>query len=202
MNFYELFEASKEKEEKSEKAGEYQDVAIADPKAAIALKQARAKYTYAQSDLEAFVKMMQDQEEKDQQEIDNLEADTERQEEEIQQAEKEIRELEKREAQDTAKNNAKINKLNKEIDLQNRLIQTLNTKEQGYEKALAQYADRIEKINADLTDLEDRMGGIKGFRARPKSKAPPLPKPSDFAVGQAAFQRTQRDGGIPDLDTE
>ena len=126
MNFYELFEASKDKEEQSKKAGEYQDVTIADPKAAIALKQARAKYTYAQSDLEAFVKMVQDEEEKDNAEIEKLEQDTERQ-------EKEIQDLEDKGNRSTSV----ISKLEKENDLLQKQIKILNSKETAYEKKVS-----------------------------------------------------------------
>ena len=95
MNFYELFEKKEDKKHQ-------QDVTISDPKAALALKQARAKYTYADSDLEAFVKMTQDKEEEEDKEIAKLDRDTERQERKIKSNDEHIRDLEAKEKHDAA----------------------------------------------------------------------------------------------------
>ena len=170
MNFYELFEKKEDKDS--------QDVTIADPKAALALKQARAKYTYAKSDLEAFVKMVQDEEEQDQREIEKFEADTERQ-------EQDIKDLENKEAKSTAV----ISKLEKENDLLQKQIKTLNSKETAYEKkvgAMAQaekiYKNRIETLQKDLSDLEKRLQGLPGFKSKPIKEPKRLPEPEDFAI--------------------
>jgi len=158
MNFYELFEASKEKEEQAKKAGEYQDVTIADPKAALALKQARARYTYADSDLEAFVKMTQDKEEEEDKEIEKLEKDTERQ-------ENEIKDLEAKERQ-TDKN---IEKLEKENDLQDKHISKLSRMVDEFEKLADRYKTAILAFNDQLDDIEDRLSKMKGIETPPSS---------------------------------
>jgi len=164
MNFYELFEASKDKEKKHT-----QDVDIADPKVAYELHKARTRYSYAQSDLEAFVKMVQDEEEADQKEFDKLEKDTERQESEIKDLEHQAR-----------INSAEINKLEKENDI-------LNAKETGYEKKInamtaaeAMYKNRIETLQNDLTDLERRLKNVPDFIPKAGRDYPELPAPTEL----------------------
>ena len=159
MNFYELFE-------KKDDNGHSQDVDIADPKAALALKQARAKYTYAKSDLEAFVKMVQDEEEEDQKEFDKLEKETERQ-------ESDIKDLEHKEQSYSAN----IEKLEKENDLLQKQITTLKKREADYEKVVNNlskvaptYSKKIDALQKELDDLEFGLRGVKGFRATPRTK--------------------------------
>jgi chromosome segregation ATPase len=170
MNFYELFE--KKDNDSNDKA--HQEVTIADPKAALALKQARAKYTYAKSDLEAFVKMTQDDEEKDQEEIEKIEADNEKQEQEIQ-------DLEDKEN----RSRAVISKLEKENDLQDQSIRNLTRTEQEYEKVinkLPAYSAKVRDLEKQIADLEHRLQGVAGFVPGGKKSKIRLPDPSEFAI--------------------
>ena len=169
MNFYELFEKKEDKDHQ-------QDVTIADPKAALALKQARARYTYAKSDLEAFVKMVQDDEEKDQEEFEKIEA-------ELTSTEDEVKDLEAKERQ-TDQN---ISKLEQENELQDKHIQTLNAKETAYEKKIDamtraenEYKSQIERLQKSLNDLETRVAkSIKGFKPV-QHKFTRLPNPEEL----------------------
>jgi len=169
MNFYELFE--KKEEDKKQ-----QDVTISDPKAALALKQARAKYTYADSDLEAFVKMTQDKEEEEDKEIAKLDRDTERQERKIKSNDEHIRDLEAKEKHDAAE----ISKLEKENDIQDQRLQTLSAKEKQYEKMAQSYNDWAKQIGNELADLENRLAKVKGYKpsSRPIPTAPAAPAPT------------------------
>jgi len=187
MNFYELFE---KKDDPSTDEKEHQEVTIADPKAAVALKQARAKYTYAKSDLEAFVKMTQDKEEEEDAEIakldretEKLEKETDRQEAEIQQAEKEIKDLENKEAMYAGA----INKLKQENDLQDKLIKSLQSAKKEFTTMADEYDTWAQRISNDLLDLENRLRNVKGFVPGKLSslKTPGSPKkqpPPDFSI--------------------
>jgi hypothetical protein len=64
MKLFELFEDDGEKS---------QDTNIRDPLARRIMDKARAKYAYTESDLEAFVKLMQDEQERDKTNIRDLE---------------------------------------------------------------------------------------------------------------------------------
>ena len=150
MNFYELFE-------KKEDNKHQQDVTISDPKAALALKQARAKYTYADSDLEAFVKMTQDKEEEEDKEISKVER-------EVQHAEKEIKDLETVEKQQQVE----IDHLEKENDLQDKSIQKLTRARGEFEALAGRYQEVIASLGDQIADLESRVAkSIKGFETTP-----------------------------------
>lgn len=169
MNFYELFEKKENKD--SEK---YQDVSIADPKAAYALRQARAKYTYADSDLEAFVKMTQDKEEEEDKEIEKLEQETDRQ-------EKEINALSRKERLASAE----FTKLEKENELQDKSIALLSAKEKEYEKMARSYSNWAKQIGDELTDLERRLAkaNVQGFESpRKLSTTPEIPPAPEIAI--------------------
>jgi len=153
MNFYELFEKREDTE--------HQNVTIADPKAAFALKQARAKYSYADSDLEAFVKMTQDNEEEEDQEIEKIEK-------EIQNAENEIKDLEDTEASQQDE----INRLEKENDLQDKSIRALTAKEKAYERMSQDYVRRLRMLDDHISDLENRLAkaNLQGFEPATRSQ--------------------------------
>jgi len=179
MNFYELFEASKDKEEKSNKASKQgQDIEIRDPKAARALDVARTKYAYAETDLEAFVKMMQDEQDEDDKEIDELEKETAKQEQEINDLK-----------QQDMLNSQEIDKLEKETDLQQKQLHALSAKEVAYEKTVASmaqvdqlYKKRIEILQQELETLEDRLRYVKGYKPFPATPKPELPDPEDIIL--------------------
>ena len=163
MNFYELFE---------KKETDHQDVTIADPKAALALKQARNKYSYADSDLEAFVKMTQDQDEQEEDEIAQLEKDTARQEklikQNIDQLEKNQQTIQRtRDLANAAKERA--DNLERENKIQNQNLVSLRAKEKDYE----QY---INTLHNELQDLENRLAGLKSLQGEFKAKT--ITKPS------------------------
>ena len=182
MNFYDLFEASKEKSSE-----EHQDVTIADPKAALALKAARNKYSYADSDLEAFVKMVQDEQEAEQDEIDDLEAETAKQEELIQ---RNIEALKKnqdtiaktREQAQAAKERA--DQLERQNKAQNHELSRLRAARSEYEKWASATADLINNMQQSIAGaLPDQT----------KFKPTPLAKP------QAAPQSEPEEPILRDL---
>ena len=165
MNFYDLFEASKENKDTA------QDVTISDPKAALALKQARAKYSYADNDLEAFIKMVQDQDEEESSEIDQLEADTARQENLIKQN---IEQLEKNQQTIARLRNTEkqamstIEQLSKENQAQNHALSVLRGKEREYEEWAASLINDINSMTQKFSGIQLPSGGT--FKAEPLAK--------------------------------
>jgi chromosome segregation ATPase len=180
MNFYDLFEFKDTKGEHTKKKGseDHQDVTIADPKAALALKQARNKYTYADSDLEAFIKMTQDKEEEEEQEIDDLDAAVEKNKEVISdlkakeaEAETHIDTLEK---ENTA-SKKRIAQLKAENEVQTNRISMLSIKEKEYEE----WAERVGVKLADLETRTDAALKRLDIAMDAKTEIPTLPKRAD-----------------------
>ena len=175
MNFYDLFEASKDL--KGKDAHEH-DVSIADPKAALALKQARNKYSYADSDLEAFVKMVQDEQESEQDEIDDLEAETAKQEELIQ---KNIDALQKnRELIDQTRKQASAAKeradhLERENGLQRQRIKDLESTKAEFDAMTSQYGDWANRMKAELEAMQAGLAGVETPRGEYRPSASTLP---------------------------
>jgi chromosome segregation ATPase len=180
MNFYELFEFKDTKGEHTKKkdSEDHQDVTIADPKAALALKQARNKYSYADNDLEAFIKMTQDQDEEEQKEIDDLEAETAKQEELIQ---RNIEALQKnqeniaktREQAQAAKERA--DQLERENKAQNTELVKLRAARKDYEEWAAGLINDINNMTQKLSGIETPQGK---FQAAPLSGVRSVSEPS------------------------
>ena len=176
MNFYDLFEASKDL--KGKDAHEH-DVTMADPKAALALKAARNKYSYADSDLEAFVKMVQDQDEEEQKEIDDLEAETAKQEELIQ---RNIEALQKnqeniaktRDQAQAAKERA--DQLERENKAQNHEIVKLRQARNEYQKWADDLIGQINNFQQSMAGTQTAHGEFKPTpisRPAPQQQAEP-----------------------------
>jgi hypothetical protein len=81
MRLFELYNSSEDKDHNhkasSDKDG-HGDIDIRDPLARRILDKARSRYAYAETDLEAFVKMMQDDQKKDHDDISVLRKEEER----------------------------------------------------------------------------------------------------------------------------
>ena len=179
MNFYELFE---------KKESDHQDVTIADPKAALALKTARNKYSYADNDLEAFIKMTQDQDEEEQNEIDQLERDTERQEKMIAKNKELVTKLRDKEEQAEKS----IDALERETMHQENLITQLRAAEAEYEQAIGNYSQWANGINAKLADLDQRTdAALNRLDVAVKSSVeiPPPPKVASKPKSTVASRR-------------
>jgi len=171
MNFYDLFEAKKDSEK-------HQDVTIADPKAALALKQARNKYSYADSDLEAFVKMVQDEQDEEQSEIDDLEAETAKQEELIQ---RNIEALQKnqeniaktRKQAEAAKERA--DQLERENKAQNHELSVLRAAKAEFDAISTQYDQWMSRIKDEVETMQAGLAGVETPRGayRPSTDAIP-----------------------------
>ena len=171
MNFYDLFEAKKDSEE-------HQDVTIADPKAALALKAARNKYSYANSDLEAFVKMVQDEQESEQDEIDDLEAETAKQEELIQ---RNIEALKKnqeniaktrKQAQDAKE---RADQLERENKAQNHELSVLRAAKAEFDAISTQYDKWMNRIKDEMETMQAGLAGVETPRGayRPSTNTIP-----------------------------
>ena len=178
MNFYDLFEASKDL--KGKDAHEH-DVSIVDPKAALALKTARNKYSYADSDLEAFVKMTQDKEEEEDKEIADLEKETAKQEELIQ---KNIEALQKnRELIDQTRKQATAAKeradhLERENGLQRQRIKDLEQAEKTYGAMADQYNEFSDRLKSEIATMQTALAGVETPKGayRPATSLPDAPK--------------------------
>lgn len=161
MNFYDLFEGTKDT--KGKDAHEH-DVSIADPKAALALKTARNKYSYADSDLEAFIKMQQDQEEEDQNEFDELEAAVAKNKQTVANLKKQEQETQELLAQ-------------KEKDIDTLRAMTVDqenelTKLRSQAREFEGYKDWASKIRAEIDDLENSLAGAKDSAGKALQVAP------------------------------
>jgi predicted RNase H-like nuclease (RuvC/YqgF family) len=192
MNFYDLFEASGNPESKKDHE---QDVTIADPKAALALKAARNKYSYANSDLEAFVKMVQDEQEEEQSEIDDLEAETAKQEELIQRnieaLQKNQKTVEKLRATEKEALNT-IEALRKENLAQNHELTKLRAAEKEYGAMADQYNEFSNRLKSEISAMQAALAGVetpKGAYQPSASSMPDAPQrrradyvPSDDSV--------------------
>ena len=161
MNFYDLFEASKDL--KGKDAHEH-DVSIVDPKAALALKTARNKYSYADSDLEAFIKLQQDQEEEDQNEFDELEAA-------VAKNKQTVANLKKQEAETQellAKKEDDINTLRAMTQDQETELSKLRAQAKEFEG----YKSWASKIRAEIDDLDNSLASAKDSAGKALQIAP------------------------------
>jgi chromosome segregation ATPase len=175
MNFYELFEASGNPEGKKDHE---HDVTIADPKAALALKQARNKYSYADNDLEAFIKMTQDQDEQEEDEIDQLEKDTERQEKLIKQNIEQLQHNQEtiaktREQAQAAKERA--DQLERENKSQTTELAKLRAARDVYQNWADDLINQINNMTQKLSGIETPQG---------KFQATPIAKPQAAAQSE------------------
>jgi chromosome segregation ATPase len=153
MNFYELFE---------KKESDHQDVTIADPKAALALKQARNKYSYADNDLEAFIKMTQDQDEEEQKEIDDLEAETAKQEELIQ---RNIEALQKNQ-ENIAKTREQAQAAKERADQLERENKAQNTELVKLRAARKDYEEWAAGLINDINNMTQKLAGVDTGRGK------------------------------------
>jgi len=142
-----------------------QRVNIRDPLARRILDKARAKYAYTETDLEAFVKMMQDEQYKDRQEIEDLE-DRERK-------------LEKRESElehdldvETKKRKSKIKQLQQQFDQDIAEIEArteyvgqktseLENKEKEYEQKVAGMSSIMDNLLNIRGVFDKRIGELE-----------------------------------------
>jgi chromosome segregation ATPase len=193
MNFYDLFEFKDTKGEyiKKKDSEEHQDITIADPKTALALKQARNKYSFANTDVEALLKMQQDDQEKDESDLDKLERDTERQERAIQKNKELVQSLRDKEAQ--AEKN--ISALELQTKEQDNVITQLRSQLADVTGIAGEYANIVKGLGNDLNDLESRLQGVKTAAGefQPKSRQVKAPEIDDVPAGlQNAYRRVIR----------
>jgi chromosome segregation ATPase len=167
MNFYELFE---------KKESDHQDVTIADPKAALALKQARNKYSYADNDLEAFIKMTQDQDEEEQKEIDDLEAETAKQEELIQ---RNIEALQKNQ-ENIAKTREQAQAAKERADQLERENKAQNTELVKLRAARKDYEEWAAGLINDINNMTQKLAGVDTSRG--KFQPTPIAAPKQSAT--------------------
>ena len=157
MNFYDLFEAKKDSEE-------HQDVTIADPKAALALKQARNKYSYADSDLEAFIKQVQDTEEEDEKDIDKLERETRKQEQAIAKNKETVAKLK---AQDEEVQ-AMMKQKDAELDTLRQMTVDQENELSKLRSLTTEYDTWVEQIKSDIDDFKQAVRSkVNGVQVAP-----------------------------------
>jgi len=110
MKLFELFEDDKENS---------QDVKIRDPLARRLMDKARAQYAYTDSDMEAFVKLMADEQERDKKNINSLEDSVAHADEVNKQQSRQLAILKQQEKEDRRsldQHRAKIHAIKAEID--------------------------------------------------------------------------------------
>jgi chromosome segregation ATPase len=153
MNFYELFELKDTKGEHTKKKDHKHDITIADPKAALALKQARNKYSYADSDLEAFIKQVQDNEEEEEKDIEKLERETEKQEQAIAKNKETVARLK---AQDEEVQ-AMLQQKDSELETLRRMTVDQENELSKLRSLNSDYDNWVDQIKLDLDDFKQSV---------------------------------------------
>jgi|APSaa5957512622_1039677.scaffolds.fasta_scaffold08507_4 chromosome segregation ATPase len=145
MNLVDIFEADKEPSK-----NDTQRISVRDPLARRILDKARAKYAYTETDLEAFVKLMQDEQAKDRKEINDLEdisADLEKHEEEL---------------EHNIAREHRINQIQaKQLTNQRGDITDLEAEKESFHNTRADYRLRMKDLEDELSALEGQFAGIK-----------------------------------------
>jgi chromosome segregation ATPase len=182
MNFYDLFEFKDTKGEYTKKkdSEEHQDITIADPKAALALKQARNKYSYANTDVEALLKMQQDDQEQEEKDIDKLEREFDQHEKMIAKNRETVAKLRKQdqEAQQMiAQQEEQLATLKAMTLDQETELTKLRATEKDFETMVGQYNDWAAAMKAEIDAMQAGLSGVQTPQGeyRPNSKAPEAP---------------------------
>jgi len=139
MNLQDLFELKKSDDMEDE-----QEVGIRDPATKWLIRKARAKYAYAETDLEAFVKFMQDEVQAEKDNIQHNADDIEH--------ESEINNDQQKEIDSTERSAQK----SKEVNIsQERHLTRLDAKEQELDNKIAHFDKAEKRMDMMIAKMDD-----------------------------------------------